>query len=142
MYYELRYINAEDKKEQALVDAVSMLDALGIVAEFSKETLSVKLSQIRETYPDASENMGWYKIVLQDIYRDPDTGKEKKLRYGLAIMAQSMDDAPVVARQIRDEGYDMKLISVSEIAFDKIILADGANGEYKCYYKQVTQQGS
>ena len=127
----------EDKRESALVESACMLDALGIIANFAKEVLAVKLSLIKETYPDDLNTYEWFRLTLVDSFVG-DNGKETKLKYGIAIQAPSMDEAPVLARNIVDEGYDMELRAVAKINFDKVIITSSTGAdEFRVYDSKV-----
>lgn len=127
MYYNVKYCNLSDKTCKALVEAVSIENVLQICRDFAKEVYAVSLSNIRETYPDSSQDMKWVKVDCQDTFVDPETGKGKTTKYSILLQLDNADDAARLAREIVTDGYDLEFVGVS-IYKTQVLLQDEYSG--------------
>lgn len=83
---------------------------------------AIKQSKIREFINKANTDDEIYLSCVADVYIDEKTGKEKELKYVVAVFATSVDDATKKTLEYMKQGLnDFVLNSVKKTKFLEVI---------------------
>lgn len=83
---------------------------------------AIKQSKIREFINNANIDDEIYLSCVADVYIDEKTGKEKELKYVVAVFATSVDDATKKTLEYMKQGLnDFVLNSVKKTKFLEVI---------------------
>lgn len=84
----------------------------------------IKRSPIREFVNEAPdmEEYNIYDAVIADVFPNPDTGKEKLIKYHVGVHSTSVEDATQKVQEYMRQGLeDMRFISIKETAIIEIL---------------------
>ena len=91
---------------------------------YNPDITHIKRSPIREFVNEAPD-MGDYTIydaVIADVYPNPDTGKEKLIKYHVGVYATSVEEATQQVQEYMRQGLeDMRFISIKETQIIEVL---------------------
>lgn len=83
---------------------------------FVAKVYAVSLSQFKKVYykTDTSMDLVWYDVTIVQPTVDPDSGREKKVRYHVLVEAEDFDDCSTRVKEIVKQGYGMERTSIKK----------------------------
>lgn len=121
--YEVKFKTLNNKKRLHVVseNSLSCLEAIDVAAKEYGDSLEEIFSVYVSTYKEVVRNdtdedvdHKWYDVTAASVCADPESGKEKKLKYHLLIDAPDFDSAVEKTKDTLSQGYDMTTFSIKE----------------------------
>ena len=136
MYYELtiehNYTDAHDitkrVKDKFLTSCHLFAEAeykgMNEFPDLDPDVTNIKRSPIREFVNEKPEDEEptIYDAVIADVFANEDTGKDKLIKYHVAVYSTSVEEATTLVKEYMQQGLeDMKFISIKETQIIRLI---------------------
>lgn len=118
--------------EQYVVDAMTFTEAESKITEYLSgyytefEVTTEKIARFREVYlgdDNTSVDWNYFKVTIETITLDEQTGKEKHARGQILVEAQSTAKAEALVHSVvmKDMMLEYKIVDISETKFMDVI---------------------